>query len=224
MWIFLLPGLSDTIQSVFEKVTECLLAILLVSALGWWLETGLKVKWHWQKFIPFLPLAIIPFLTVIFQINKFHAIGWAQLLIFALLALMVGFGEETIYRGIAVQALLPKGIMPAALFSALIFGLLHFANLLAGADPLATAVQVVFAILYAIVLTGPFVYTGFLWPLILLHGAQDFIAFWSTGSIVNTSTPSISETLTTLILILPFAGYGIWLLVRRARMILEKSR
>lgn len=114
--------------------------------------------------------------------------------------------------------------MKAAIFSSMVFGLLHFANLLIGADPLATPVQVVFAILYGIAFSAPLLYTGSIWPLVGLHALQDFIAFWTAGSLTNTATPAISEILLTIILMLPFAGYGIWLLRHRGRMIKEKHQ
>ena len=168
--------------------------------------------------IPFLPLAIIPLLSIIFQLNLFHFSNLPQLGLFTLLATMTGFAEEAIFRGIAVRAFQPKGILPAAIFSSLIFGVLHFANLLVGADPVATTVQVVFAILYGIAFSAPFLYTGLIWPLVILHALQDLIAFWTTGSLTNTATPAIGEILTTIVLIIPFAFYGLWLLRRRIKM------
>lgn len=103
--------------------------------------------------------------------KKFPALPVRQILGFALIALMPGFAEEVVFRGIAVQAFPPKGITRAAVYSAAIFGALHLVNLLRGADPLATLVQVIFDAMFGFVAAAPRLYTGALWPIILIHAA-----------------------------------------------------
>ncbi|RPI95452.1 MAG: CPBP family intramembrane metalloprotease [Chloroflexi bacterium] len=215
IWLFLVPGLSDETRMIAAKATECLLAIFLLGMLSWRQEAGF-VSWRWRDFIPALPLLIIPLLMVVSQFDKFRISNPVQILSFAALAAMTGFAEETVFRGIALHALLPKGALRAALLSPLIFSLLHFVNLLQSADPLATFVQVIFAFLFGVAFAGPLLYSGSIWPLVTIHAIQDFIAFWTTGSLTNTSAPTASEALVTVVLMLPFAVYGLWL-IRRPR-------
>jgi len=217
IWLFLIPGLSDPVRNISSKITECILAIFLLGTLSWWQEAGFVPHWHWRDFVPALPLLFLPLLMVIFQLNKLQFSNIPLLFFFAALAAMTGFAEETIFRGIAVHALQSKGFLRAALFSSLIFGLLHFVNLLQGANLLATIGQVIFAILIGIAFAGPLIYTGSIWPIIFIHAIQDFIAFWTTGGVTNTSSSSISDVLLPIVLMLPVAIYGIWLIQRLKR-------
>lgn len=215
--LFLIPGLSDATRLVSAKTSECLLAVLLVGALNWWRQAGFVRRWHWRDFVFALPLLFLPLLMIIFQINKMQLSNYPQLLLFAALAAMTGFAEETVFRGISIHALQPKGNMKAALITAFIFGLVHFFNLLQGANLLATIGQVVFAALIGIAFAAPLIFTGSIWPIIVIHAIQDFIAFWTTGGVTNTSAPSISDVVLPVVLILPVAIYGIWLIRRSSQ-------
>ncbi len=215
IWLFLIPGLSDATRTISSRITEFLLAIFLLWTLHWSREAGFVWPWRWRDFVPALPLLVIPLLMVLSQFDKFQLSNPTQLLLFAFAAVIAGFAEETVLRGIALRALASKGLLPAALTSSVIFGLLHLVNLLAGADPLATAMQVVFAILWGIACAGPLLYSGSIWPLVLIHTIQDFLAFWSVGSFTNTSTPAVGEVMVAIVLMLPFAAYGLWLIRRR---------
>ncbi len=217
IWLFLIPGLSDATRVISAKIFECLLTVLLLGTLNWWRESGFVSPWRWRHFVPALPLLIIPLLMVIFQFNKFSISNPAQILLFAAAATMTGFAEEALFRGIALHTLLPKGLMRAAILSSVIFCLLHILNLLEHADPLATAVQVVFAFLFGIAFAAPLLYTGAIWPLVIIHALQDFIAFWTTGGLTNKATPAASEVLSSVILMLPFAIYGVWLIRRQSK-------
>jgi uncharacterized protein len=217
IWLFLVPGLSSSTRFIAAKITEVLFAIFLLVQLKWWKETGFVSKWQLKDFWPYLPLLIIPLLMIVFQLNKFQFSDPMKILLFAFLALMTGFAEETIFRGIALHTLLSKGLMRAVLLSSLIFGLVHFLNLLNGPDLLATTVQVIFAFLFGIAFVAPLLYTGSIWPLIIVHFIQDFVAFWTTGGLTNTATPPVSEIIQTIILIIPFAIYGLWLVKKKIK-------
>jgi hypothetical protein len=216
LWQFILPGTSEPIRILLGKMTACLLAVALLSALGWWREAGFGARLHWRSLVPFLPLMIIPLLTALFQPNAVGPPHPVQIVDFALVALMTGFAEEAIFRGIGLTALLPRGKIQAALLSSLVFGVLHFANLLVGADPLATVVQVIVAVLFGITSAALLISTDAILPLVLIHAVEDFISFIATGNVREISTPTASEILMTLFLFLPFAVYGMWLLRRKS--------
>ncbi|MBK9304296.1 MAG: CPBP family intramembrane metalloprotease [bacterium] len=130
---------------------------------------------------------------------------------------MTGFAEEVVFRGVALRALLPGGALRAAVLSSAIFGLLHLANLVSGADPVATGLQVVFAGLFGFAAAAPRLVTGTLWPLVAIHALQDFLAFWSAGGLAEKATPKAGEVVAPLVIMLPIAGFGLWLLRRQAR-------
>jgi membrane protease YdiL (CAAX protease family) len=150
-------------------------------------------------------------LTAVFQPKAVGVFQPVQVLNFALVALMTGSAEEAIFRGIGVTVLLPHGKIRAVFLSSLVFGVLHFANLLVRADPLATVVQVTVAVLFGIASAGLFIYTGAILPLMLIHAVEDFISFVATRNVREISTPTSSEVLMTLVLFFPFAVYGVWL-------------
>lgn len=215
LWRWCLPGADKETRSLLEKATSCLFALVLTWRLGWWREAGLTVAPRPRAWLVFLPLAVIPALMLVF--SKFGPMTAGRLLFLAAVALMTGFAEEVVFRGVAVNALLPDGVLRAAILSSAIFGLLHLANLTAGADPVATGLQVVFAGLFGFAAAAPRLVTGTLWPLVAIHALQDLLAFWSAGGLAEKATPKAGEVVASLVIMLPIAGFGLWLLRRPAR-------
>lgn len=216
LWQLILPGASESIRILLGKMTSCLLAVVLLSALGWWRQAGFAARLDWHTIKPFVPLAIIPLLTASFQPSAGGASDPVRIVDFALVALTTGFAEEAIFRGIGVTALLKRGTMQAALLSSLVFGGMHLANLLVGADPLATGLQVMVAFLFGIACSALLISTRAILPLVMIHAIEDFVSFVGAGDVRSTSAPSLGDVLMTLLLFLPLAVYGIWLL-RRGR-------
>lgn len=195
------------------KTLTSLLAIFVITGLGWWGETGFTKRLDRSMLIPFLPLLIMPLLMVVSV--EYKMLDAIHIVLFALWALLTGFAEEAIFRGIAVRSFLPKGILPAALISSLLFGLFHFSNLIAGGTLLPTTAQVIAATLFGIASAGVLLYTGSIWPLVIIHALPDFI---DTLTVVNTGSSTLTDLLLTILLPLPFALYGFWLLRRRLKM------
>jgi CAAX protease family protein len=213
-WRLILPGTAEAIRSGCEKATAFAYALGLLAALEWWRPAGFVKRVGWRTIVPALPLAVLPLLMALFA--PIRVSSPKSIALFALVAAMTGFAEEAVFRGVVVCALLSRGIMQAVILSSLWFGALHLVNLLAGADTLATALQVVVAAQYGFTATAILRYTGSIWPLILIHGLQDFMAFATAGSIANTARPAVSEVALVIAIMVPIAGYGAWLLGRRA--------
>jgi membrane protease YdiL (CAAX protease family) len=99
-----------------------------------------------------------------------------------------------------------------------LFGLAHLANMLEGRDPTSTIVQAVYATLIGIGFAGPFIYTGAIWPAIVVHGLIDFVDSAGRGfsppnenAAVTLGQAAVALTITGV-----YALYGLWL-VRRKR-------
>jgi hypothetical protein len=73
----------------------------------------------------------------------------------------------------------------------------------------------VFATLFGFAVCAPRLLTGTIWPLVVLHGLQDAAAFLTTGQLHDTTTPPLADVVVVIVLMLPFAAYGYWLMRRR---------
>lgn len=100
-----------------------------------------------------------------------------------LVPLSVGLGEELLFRGFALQALLArlgstkKGIWIACLLSSLIFGLSHAFKLFFDGHVPSTIPQVISTAMMGMLFCALYLRTGTLWPSILLHGLIDLPFF-----------------------------------------------
>lgn len=95
---------------------------------------------------------------------------------------LVGFAEETLFRGFVLRALREGGRAEssAALWTAVCFGLFHLPNVLMGTGAVGV-IQVFLAALSGSVLYVFRRHTGRLWPAMVAHGAWDISAFLAGG-------------------------------------------
>ncbi|WP_110901068.1 CPBP family intramembrane glutamic endopeptidase [Curtobacterium sp. MCPF17_046] len=190
------PALGRTVDSVVrdlvvpEAVVAGILA-LVVTALGWWrIATVDPARGgpQWTMVAPLLVLAVC--------LGRLPLLDWGgkslrYFLLLALGVLLVGVVEELMTRGVLLVGLrrrLPE-IWVWAL-SCVLFGLLHFLNVLSGAPVATTVLQVVFATSFGSVLYLARRLTGNLLAPVLLH------AFWDFGAIgVSASAPGSVDVL-----------------------------
>ncbi|PZE86244.1 CPBP family intramembrane glutamic endopeptidase [Curtobacterium sp. MCBD17_032] len=190
------PTLGRTIESVVHDlvVPEAIVAGILavvVTALGWWrIATVDPVRGgpRWTIVAPVLVLAVC--------LLRLPLLDWdgkslRYFLLLALGVLLVGVFEELLTRGVLLVGLrrrLPESWVWAV--SSLLFGLLHFVNVLSGAPVATTVLQVVFATTFGSVLYLARRLTGTLLAPVLLH------AFWDFGAIgVSASDPGSVDLL-----------------------------
>jgi len=114
----------------------------------------------------------------------FAGVDWgrftgAHLLWIVVAGVLVGFAEETLFRGIILRALREGGRQEgfAVLVSSLWFGVFHFTNLITGATFAATASQVAFASLAGIALYLWRRGTGVLLGGMVIHALWDMSGF-----------------------------------------------
>ena len=208
---FLLPELEGINQKFIGKIIISIFAIILLSTLGWWREAYFVPPSQWKMWVPFLPLLLLPILSAL--VSDFNVSDPVQIAFFALYTLIVGFAEEAIVRGLMLRALRPKGLMQAVFLSSLIFGLMHLANLMMGADPGSTVTQVIYATLIGIAFAGTLEAGGTILPLIIIHALVDFFQQLS-GVSDSASSVNLVSALILIGVQIPFALYG-WWMVRR---------
>lgn len=109
--------------------------------------------------------------------NGFSASGVA-ILIFAGLALLVGFVEETIFRGILLRAFASHNATAGILATSIGFAVAHSAAALSPDQSLATTLNtIVFAFLFGVIASILVRMTTSIWPVIAVHATFDFAGF-----------------------------------------------
>lgn len=88
-------------------------------------------------------------------------------------ALCVGITEEFFCRGYLLGALARLGIWRAALFSSIFFGVLHFINVAAGQGLGPTTAQVISASGFGFFAAGFTLFSGSIYPAVVIHAAVD---------------------------------------------------
>ncbi|ABY36340.1 MAG TPA: CPBP family intramembrane metalloprotease [Chloroflexus aurantiacus] len=158
---------------------NALLAIVILSVLGWWREAGFNAPTQWQNVhLLLVPLVLLIGPTLLFQ-PQLPAPG--NIIVLLIVTLLIGFQEEAIFRGVLLHALRPQGVMNAVLISAGLFGIIHINSLLVGRDPIFVLAQIIASFLGAIGLGALRIRLNSVVPLVLLHAFNDFLQFSATG-------------------------------------------
>ncbi len=230
-------GLSGVADAVGQWKNQILLTILLttvVSLLGWWKKIGFTPLHQGGLKYLIVPVAyILLLLSVVLVSNEnsswlLGADSLPQLLALILVMLGIGFTEETMFRGILFYGFSTRfSISAAAVVSSLIFGALHYVNLLQGAAPGETTYQVLHAAAAGFMYIALRLRIGAIWPVMLFHGLWDFCLFnIDSLNTVAASDGSLSPLATTALEILPATLYGAFVYWRwlKYRSKIEQNR
>ncbi len=152
-------------------VLVSILTALALTVLGWWRAVGYNGPSHWRELglliIPAAAIIIIPFVAG----SKTTDLGTFGYLVFSYF--LVGFHEETVYRGIVLKILRPSGPVRAIFLSALLFGLAHLGNVLVR-NPFIAIAQAVGAFTGEGVGFGVLrIRTNTIWFFVILHALHD---------------------------------------------------
>ena len=154
-----------------------------------------------------IPAALVvvnnmPILSMIWGDAYFvHGEPW-YILWFALECLAIGLFEEAAFRGVALLLIAEKrrstkkGLFMSIILSSAVFGVIHLANILAGASPGAVLLQIGYSFLIGAMCSVVLFKTGNLWLCVILHGVYDFSgnlmptlgagSWWDTPTVVFT--------------------------------------
>jgi len=161
---------------------------------------GLTAK-QWADYLPLLLVLIL----LIVGNRGFQEDQPVSFFVYMLLSqlLLVGFVEETLFRGIILRALIRRGKAVAVGVSSVLFGVTHALQALGGQSMQDTMLQIAYAFIIGFVLVLLVVKNQAILPSILFHGLHNFINF--TG---NTPSTHIFDYLVIAILIVQL----MWLL------------
>jgi membrane protease YdiL (CAAX protease family) len=106
------------------------------------------------------------------------AAQWQLLAIAGFTTLLVGLGEETLYRGIVLHAFLTTNrVRWAMLVSAIGFSLLHAVNVFGGVPLLSVPMQLVMTFLFGFFFAPLMLKLNNIVPLMIFHWLWDFVLF-----------------------------------------------
>lgn len=211
--VYLLAGtiahfvsLSTLGLSALANLSLTVIVAFLLTRMGWWRAVGFRRPDRrsdlWYFVVPFVPAAInlIPGINV-------GSLGF--LLSMLAIALLVGFVEEGIFRGLMLHVIEPHGRWKAAVITAVLFGLTHSLNVLTGKSVAEDAAQVCYAMAIGFAFAALVLRTGILWPLVLAHALIDFVNYIENPDFVYPESLQLAIVIGVTVL---FAGYGLFVM------------
>jgi hypothetical protein len=197
------------VQIALADLALSVLGIFLLNRLGWWGNAGYSTGIRFVQ----VSLFILPFAIAMLSLAEgIRVTAPVTVMGFALLAILIGFAEETFFRGIIFTTLLPKGTIPAVVISSFLFAAPHLLNAVGGLwDLTFTLVDTFAAFGVGVTFAALCLRTGSIWPAIGLHALFDFTAFISLGGI-EIQTQSTAVLVTSVIAGIILVTYGFFLL------------
>ena len=156
-------------------------ALVLIIYFTWkrkWTYFGFKRVWLRKSWYSYLPLILI---LIVLCFQGFSSQPSETIIFYVGFAILVGFVEESIYRGIMIKILLPLGMHSAILTSSILFSVTHMLNLLSGQSLGQTGLQLIYSLLIGIVLAQLFIKSENIYPLILFHSLHNLLQFLGNG-------------------------------------------
>lgn len=179
------PVLNETAYMVSQLSNQLWLLVgltAIVAILGWWRQVGFSPHIKGSLKFTLLPLLFTAFYfgsglylrPADSALNIFGADSLMQTVQFLLATFMVGYTEELMFRGILQHGMISR-FKPVlgVILTALIFGAMHFENMLGGQGFGETTGQVVHAASDGFMYGALRLITGSLWPVMILHGLWD---------------------------------------------------
>ncbi len=186
-----------------------IIAAVLLTKMGWWKAVGFR--WPnrprdlWYFALPLLPVVI----TLMVGVEVTSLVLLTQ---FFVITLLIGFAEETIFRGLMLHALKAQGFWRAAIITALLFGLSHALNGLAGKSMAETGAQIFYAVAFGFAFAALVLQKGILWPLVIVHFLIDFASFLQRPDFIISSEWNL---LLVVALATIFTTYGLFVMLQK---------
>lgn len=173
-------GAEAAISGWWIQVILIVFLTAVVGLFGWWKQVGFIRHTH-KGSLKFLSFPLL--LTAVFFVfgliaskgSYAGATGITQILTLLAFTAMVGYTEETMFRGILFFGSTNRfKELAGAILSSVLFDLFHFLNLIGGQGFGFTVSQVVHAFSDGFMYAALRLMTGSLWPTMVLHALWDF--------------------------------------------------
>lgn len=205
-------GLANITLYGLANLGLTLIVIVLLTRLKWWESVGFTPLRRRSDLLYFL-IPLIP--AIINLIPGAQIESFAQVSAVFAVALAVAFAEETVFRGLMLQAIKPLGHWRAAIVTALLFGLTHAMNALTGKNILESAMQIGYATAIGFAYAALALKKDALWLLILSHFLTDFSFFLQKPGFVM---PPFWQSSLVVGLTIIFTAYGIFIMQQKSRL------
>jgi membrane protease YdiL (CAAX protease family) len=179
--------------------------------MGWWKVVGFRSPDKPSDLLYF----IVPFFPIV--INLIPGVEVTSLLLLTeilAITLMVGFVEETIFRGLMLNALKARGFWRAAILTSVLFGLTHAMNVVTGKSIAEDVAQVLYAVAIGFAFAALVLKKGILWPLVLAHFLINFVNFIQTPGFAY---PPSWELVIVVGLAVIFTAYGLFVMLQKSK-------
>ena len=199
-----------------------LAALFLLALVVWqqWRDVGLNRLASGRSllltWLPMLYIVVGLGLAVVFGLPPAGVLLWILFNSF-----LVGLSEELMFRGVLLQALRRTvSIWPAVALTTLAFGAIHMLNVFMTGELRPALIQSAAAALSGLLFIALRLRTGSLWPCIIVHGLWDFATFTIAAARSGEAQagsgggPMTLMTFMPILLVLPNALYGLWLMRR----------
>lgn len=203
-------GLSDLGLYGVAQMILTIIAAALLTAMGWWRTVGYRSAYQRSDLLYF----IVPILPLVINLIPGVEVASLRYLSTVLaITLMVGFVEESFFRGLMLQPLRATGLWRAAIVTALLFGLTHAMNLLSGKSVAEDAAQIFYATAIGFAYAALALKFGIIWPLVLTHFLIDFAFFMQPPGSTFAPEWNLAIVLGTGMI---FVAYGLYVMLRVA--------
>lgn len=216
-------GPKQLVDTAADGVAWSILAasILLIAAIWWfgWRDLRFNAPRKGTLKILWLPcLVLLVPLALVFLLGV-PPIALVALILFN--SLLVGFSEETMFRGVLFRALRgPLSIWPAIIITSIAFGSVHILNGFTTGDFSAASIQAVSAACSGLLFIALLIRTGSIWVPIIYHALWDALLFiMAVSAATNEPAAGTVETATgfgqiliPLLLVMPNFLFALWLL------------
>lgn len=212
--------MGNLVQLALEEFLFAAIGIFLLARFGWWGRAGYTTGIRRE----YLLLLILPAAVALLSLGEgIRVTAPLAVLAFAGLTLLVGFAEETIFRGLIFTTLLPTGTIPAVFMSSLFFAAPHLLNIVGGIwNPAFAVADSVTAFGIGITFAAIRLRTGSIWPLVGLHALFDFCSLIVLGGI-DVKAQSAQSLFTSVFFGVVFVVYGLFLLRNGKYRVQEKE-
>ena len=191
-----------------QELGLVLMIVYYVRRYSSWSKVGYG-KTNWRRTLWILPVlvpALIYTVAFLVQVRAANPSGAVLVAVVAvgLIDFMVGFAEETLFRGILLRGEMEfRNIFAAMLISSVAFGLFHLTNL-AFSPVNVVLVQVATTFLVGLFYAPLALLVRSLWPLVIFHFLWDFIQ--EAPNVIPNFEKPVSATM--LIVMMPFIEYA----------------